>query len=911
MIVRAPASTELIARDEELQALIALRRSAAQGHGALVLVEGEAGIGKTRLLAAFRDTMRNGRTLVGVGRCREFGNVPYGAVHEALRAAGSAPLRVAARDRAEYLAALHAELEALAERRPTVLMLEDVHWGDESGLEFLAHALPAIGRTRVLIVVTYRSDQLEESNAMPFIARFGRDASCHRIVMTALLPSETRRLVGAAAGDDGRLDRLEVDRIVERSEGNPFFAEELVREALRAPDASGRRALPLTIRGIIEERLRALDEPGRRIIELAAVIGRTFDAGFLQRIAGVPPENVLHTLRRSRDVRLIEETAPGSSQYAFRHALTREAIYDSMLALETRPLHATILRALEAGGGASVQDLGYHAWAARDAPACTAYNERAGDAAAAVYAHAEAVRFFERALLGANDDAAATRLLAKAALSCARDGDARRATSLYEAAAQACERSGGIAAAVEHYEAMSRQARVSGDNAKAVSYLERALRMVPPGEARLRARAALSLAFLHLDRGDAAEAAKLLREFGDEHDAPNYYNVVSYMGIVRGDLALHRDGAAGYIERAASIGSDRVLSARFNEAFGLSVLGCDREALEKLDTLVVPLEEQRLHSLQVLAYANAALIHVRQARFDAASAAIERGLAVPEPATTGPVALASAAASLAVATRDARLVERAVSPALIEAALCSGINSTLGRFAGPYARWLSIRGHDEAAADLLRRAMLAISAPFAATDTLLAAVTLGDSWTRRRAFEFLPALDAMAELPIYAATAAELRALASRFAGERGALEHGMTAAALYRELGWPLREAAALDIAGEPNEAARIRRATGGAPHADRSSAADAPGALLSAREREIAALIARGISNAGIAERFSVNRRTVEKHLTAIYEKLGVRNRSELAAFVAGASAGTVASEASSPASAGSGRAITSGSI
>ncbi len=349
-------------------------------------------------------------------------------------------------------------------------------------------------------------------------------------------------------------------------------------------------------------------------------------------------------------------------------------------------------------------------------------------------------------------------------------------------------------------------------------------------------------------------------------ELPGYHNARTYAAIVRGDVQALRDGAARYARAAEAVGADLVLSARFNEGFGLAVLGHDDEARAEFETLLPELEARRLNSGRVLTLANLALIHARAGRAREAEDAVDRALAVPEPATTGPIALAAAALTVACAGGDPRFVERAVSQPLIELAFASGINSTLGRFAGPYATWLNRNGDDETAAAVLRRAMTAISAPFAATDTLLAAMTLGDGATRRRAESFLPAIDAMAHVPIYAVTALHMRALAARRdgSGTHGAL--ALAAADRYRALRWPLLESSCRAVAGERERARRGRDAM-----------------RLSDRELEIAELIARGTSNALLAQKFSVNRRTIEKHLTSIYGKLGVRNRSELAAFVA----------------------------
>ncbi|HEX3549410.1 MAG TPA: AAA family ATPase [Candidatus Elarobacter sp.] len=876
MTARANVCPQLIAREDELRTLAALRRAAAQGHGSLALIEGEAGIGKTRLVAAFRENVA-GRAAVGIARCREFGNVPYGPVHDSLRHAGARLPAAAGRDRTEHLAGLVGSLLDVARGRLVVVILEDVQWADDGTLGFLAYAVPALASARALVIATYRTDEvLSESHAAPYLARVARDTACRRITVGALTAAQTRRLVTLSATGDAALRRADVDTIVERSEGNPFVAEELLTEMLaRRGDEESARTLPLTIRAVVDERMRRLDEPARRLVVLASVIGRRFAAPLLADVANLPLDEVLAALRRARDARFVDEMT-GDGRFAFRHALTREAIYEGLLAAETRRLHGDILAALERSSEPRVEELGYHAWAARDGDACLRYNEAAGDAALAVHAHAEALRCFERALLGARGDAKAATLLAKAATTCARDGDSKRAAQLYESAAVASARSGAFGAAAEHYELMAREARISGDTRTAIEILERALPMAPEDDPRLRSRIAVTLTFLHVDRGDVAAARESLALCGPE-DSMGCANASAYYGIACGRIEPARRALEKSLAAADTLGADRVLTARFNAAFAHAVLGFDLDALAQLDALMPELEERRLHALQVLLAANAALVLVRLGRVDEARAHIERALAMPEPSTTGPIALASAALSLAGATGDDTLARRTVTPPIVEAAFASGINTTLGRFAGPYARRLSARGDDEAALEVLHRAMDAIASPLAATETLLAAAALGDPPTRRRALGQLPAIDAMAHLPLYAATAAHLRALDARHRGDPAAAPIARDAVRHYRELGWPLHASVCAGLAGDREPiAARDRERP-------RDARRDGSRALpLSAREREIAVLIARGTSNVALAERFAVNRRTIEKHLTSIYGKLGVRNRSQLAAFV-----------------------------
>ena len=274
MLVSALVCPELIGRRAELEALAERRRAAAAGHGAFVLISGDAGVGKTRLLRAFRETLAGGRATVGAGGYDEFANLPYGAIIEALRGAGSLKPIVAERTRAEQLAALAERLATTCASRNVVLLLEDVQWADEASFAFLLHVLRSLATQRLLVVATYRSDELHRAHvATPYIARLARDPHTVRIALQPLGVPDMQRFVRATLDGRARLARRDIDEIIERSDGNPFFAEELLKNALEHVDAhAGHGALPLTIRAAVAERLKLFDAPALAVLSLAAVV---------------------------------------------------------------------------------------------------------------------------------------------------------------------------------------------------------------------------------------------------------------------------------------------------------------------------------------------------------------------------------------------------------------------------------------------------------------------------------------------------------------------------------------------------------------------------------------------------------------------------------------------------------------
>ncbi|HTW83265.1 MAG TPA: AAA family ATPase [Candidatus Sulfotelmatobacter sp.] len=880
---------ELIGRRAELETLVDLQRAAARGHGALVLLGGDAGIGKTRLLRALRETVSNGRAAVGSGAFAEFANLPYAGVVEALRALGAPEPLAAAGTQAEQLAALQAPLDRICARRNVVVVLEDMHWADEATFAFLQHLARSVGTMRLLVVATYRTDEIHAHHPLAgSLARLQRVA--RRLDLPPLDGDETRALIRGALGERRTLTRRRVEEIVERSDGNPFFVEELLEAAL-APSGRRRdpRELPLTVRAAVLERLAKLDEVAREVLSFAAVIGRRFAPELLAAVAQREAAEVLQVLRAARDLQLVEELPGPPVGYAFRHALTRETIYGEMLLPELRPLHRRILDELERRGEDNAAELGWHAWSAREDERCVRYNERAGDVADALHGYADAIVAYERALDGVTDDLTRARLLEKAGIACTRDGQVDAAVRLHAATADAYARAGAPERLPAVFQRLSAELRLAGEAERAVEVLEAALATVGPEHAGARAMLRATLAMLHLDRGEREAAEAQLQEARDaEHDrtaAPIYWNALCYAATLAGDTAALRERTTRYLDAVREADPDRRVRARLNAGVGYTLLGLDEDALALLEPLVEQLERQRLTTLAMTANTLIAQIHLRAGRFALAREVVERSLASPEPNTIAPLGVAAVALALGVAMCDEELIARALPPEMPEFALRCGVASALGRFAGPYARWRAQAGERGAARAYLNRALDTAPPAAVATDLLLAAAELGDRALRHRAIAAAAPLE-RGDAPWFHATLALLAAFA-------GAHDGGAAAAAREAEArclagGWRYLAARCAELAGERDRAGVAFRAMGAiadlrrlASHAAAPTAGDRGG--LSPREWEIATLVAAGTSNKELAGRLAVSQKTVEKHLTSIYDKLGFRSRSELAAFIA----------------------------
>lgn len=858
----------LIGRTDELRQLIDRRLAAAKGRGGLVLVSGDLGIGKSRLISAFLATLTGGRAHYGIGYCTEIGDAPYASLTKALARLGCAPELIPAASREEQVSLLCDAIERSCQKHNAVLVIEDLQWADAATLSVLVQLLPALDSLRLLVVATYRStDAREDSQAFSYLARLQRFSAS--IELAPLQGAEIRRLLRGALGPDRTISSNDFEEIAIRAEGNPFFAEELLKSVLvRGNGAERSRALPLTIRASVLERLAGLDATALAVARSGAILGRSFSLNSLSEICAIATSDVLVALRRLRDLQIVEESAEGGGDFAFRHSMTRDVIYDSMLLQEVRPVHERALRILESTRDALAYELGYHAWMARDAERCVRYNELAGDQARALHAYADAVRCYQRAIEFASGTDVAAALLGKAASASAADAQARRAMEYYAAAISHAERAGDLSRVARLRIAMAVQARLAGENERAAAILAKASRELAEADASLLSEICLNLALCKLDHADGAAADALVAGCENAIETPLYWNVVRYCAAVKGDIEGARTAHARYMELAASQEPAMALRGLFNFGFVCCALGFDEEAISAFNEVLRESRVLRMSSFESLTYANAAIVHARCGDMRAASALVRQALTRPEPSNTAPAALAAAA----LATGDEELIARAVSEEIMESALRSGIDSTLGRLAGAYARRLHSCGEAQAARSLLTKTLRLLHGPFAATETIVAAAELlEDEATASPLDALLLQVESLQHVPVYAATAAHVRALqAARRGDDASSQAYASKAALTYDRLGWP----------SHAQQCRNLVVASGAGARVTKGAIADY---ALSPREIEIADLVVAGTSNAGMAERLTLSRRTVEKHLTSIYEKLQLRNRAQLVAFMA----------------------------
>jgi DNA-binding CsgD family transcriptional regulator len=383
-----------VGRTPELEELEHALGAARAGSGRSVLVAGEAGIGKTRLASELASRARDAGFEVFLGRSIDLvgTELPYQPFVEALRPLGE-PWGdgQAAGSQLQVFEETLALLTGRAASAPVLLVLEDVHWADTSTLDLVVYLAHNLAGRRVLMLATYRAD---ESGSAERVRRLAdgvrRSGSGVVLELGPLADEELEALIGARAG--AALPAALANTIVSRSEGNPFFAEELLAAA-----GDDRLELPRRLRDLLLQRIGRLDPQTQSLLRLAAAAGRDVGHTLLSALAARPEQDVRGSLREAVEQGvLVADQATGS--FRFRHALLAEAIYATILPGEREELHAKLAEELARSGAASPAELAQH-WeaASRSAEALTASVDAARQAEA-VFGLAEAHAHLERAL---------------------------------------------------------------------------------------------------------------------------------------------------------------------------------------------------------------------------------------------------------------------------------------------------------------------------------------------------------------------------------------------------------------------------------------------------------------------------------------------------------------------------------
>ncbi|MCX2181694.1 AAA family ATPase [Streptomyces sp. SKN60] len=421
-------SPVFVGRAGELTALTEALSRAAAGEPQALLLGGEAGVGKTRLVEELTARARAAGTVVALGGCVEIGAdglpfAPFSTALRALRRELPEEFAAAAAGQEGELARLLPELgdptghepaaeeatarlfeltvrllEGLAAERTVALVLEDLHWADTSTRHLLAYLFRTLAHGRITVVATYRADDIHRRHPLrPLLAELDRLRSVRRIELARFTRAEVhRQLTGILAAEP---DPALLDQVFERSDGNAFFVEELV-----ASHESGCAATALSdsLRDLLLVRVEALPESAQRVVRIAAEGGSTVEFDLLAAVAGLPEDTLIEALRLAVGANILL-AAPEGDGYRFRHSLVREAVSDDLLPGERSRLHRRYAEALEDDPALVRADeratrLATYWYHARDAARALPAVLRASVEARKRYAYAEQLRLLERAM---------------------------------------------------------------------------------------------------------------------------------------------------------------------------------------------------------------------------------------------------------------------------------------------------------------------------------------------------------------------------------------------------------------------------------------------------------------------------------------------------------------------------------
>jgi len=430
-VPRIGSGIPLVARDSELAVLRAALRAADEGEANAVLLAGDAGVGKSRLLAELVAEARSAGATVLIGRCLdvEGSALPYLPFVEALGAdwyttVPAEPLRLTdqAMEQLRLFEAVHGALGALAAAGCVLLAVEDLHWADASTRDLVLFLLSRLDRRRLLVVGTYRVDDLHRRHPLrPLLAELTRLSTVERLELPPFGPADAATFVHALT--DHALPDATVREIAERSEGNAFFCEELTA-------AYGSGGVPTGLAELLLARVEQLGRDAQRVVRAASGAGRTVSHPALREVSGLAEDTLEGALREAVQHNVLLAVDDG---YTFRHALLREAVYGDLLAGERVRLHAGYAKIADTGSA-----LAYHSLRCHDLPRAFTASVRAADEARAMRAPGEALHHLEQALqlCHAVPDPDELSLLEAASVTAAAAGEADRAVAYARSAVE-------------------------------------------------------------------------------------------------------------------------------------------------------------------------------------------------------------------------------------------------------------------------------------------------------------------------------------------------------------------------------------------------------------------------------------------------------------------------------------------
>jgi len=883
-----------------------LYAGASQGQGALVLVWGEAGVGKTRLIEELLSSAAARSARVGKSACFESLSAPFSPLRDAFAALGAddsfepqepdGPAFASEQRRYEIFLRAAKLLESLAER-PLLIILDDLQWADFATLDFLAFFMSRISTSRIFVLGAVRSEQLERDHArLQSLTRLSRSGAV-TLEVPPLDEHQMRRLIASIWPFDAMPDsEREIERICALAEGKPYFAEELVASAVSARAGFALETTPLSIRAGVLARFEALPSKQRHLLLVAAVIGRSFDSDLLSELTGSPAESVAVALTRAREAQLVREIRERPGSFIFRHAMTREILYRELLAVQARSIHREIAERIERTHGADSFDLAHHWRAAGDRLRAAEAYERAGDAAVARCAHRDAESAY-RGAVESRDGSAGPALYEKFSRVLSVNGRIDDACAFAERAVDGYAGAGDLSRAAALAVRLARRRYESGDPIAAESTAKRALSL-SAGDGPVAYDAYVTLAHFAALQGSNG-AAEAFLAFADsvpgEHSMVDQRNAHMVRAIVAATSSRLTDAFAHYeqaVELARALGDPEQLAWTLNNyASRAMTTGWMERARGAYDAAEACVRSREFGKTAGSTIQGLAFCELLAGNLDAVRARQEQAARLPPGIAMAQTANAALGIRLAFYRGDDAEAARLASPEALELAFASNEAQRIGLLSGCVAAYYDVVGRREDASALRSRALSAIGSVEFCFWLLDQIALAKDPKERGRARGLLAdaAADrgnraAVAYLSLFDARVASSKrdSQVTRFA-ERAAAE--------FAAIGWPWEQSQALDLAGRYADALEIYRRHGFVRNVHeletrrRRKRHRAASHELTLRELEVARLAAQGKSNREIAEELFIGERTVETHVAAIFDRFDLTSRRQLASIVEGA--------------------------
>ena len=430
----------LVGREPYLDLLRQRLNEACSGHGQTFLLAGEAGIGKSRLVAEAKAWAQQNNLMLLQGNCFEPDRVlPYGPILDVLRGFIAVHTAEPLESFAPELVKLIPELSTLLpditpshllepsqEKKRhfqtldtffsgnaggSLMIIEDIHWCDDTSLDFLLYFSRQISKTPILLLLTYRNDELNPSLGH-FLADLDHAHLANEVTLTRLSLADVEAMIAAIFEQPHPIKREFSEAIYSLTDGNPFFVEETLKALMVSGDiyyAVGgwtrkpisELRIPRTVQDAVQRRTDQLSETTRQLLMLAATAGRRFDFDLLQHLTQSPEPELLKQVRDLISAQLVMEES--ADHFHFRHALTRQAIYNQLLVRERRALHRRIAEALEEmhspTTNSRLSELAYHTYEAGMWEKTLDYSRQAGEKAQRqLYTPRAALEHYNRAL---------------------------------------------------------------------------------------------------------------------------------------------------------------------------------------------------------------------------------------------------------------------------------------------------------------------------------------------------------------------------------------------------------------------------------------------------------------------------------------------------------------------------------